>query len=79
LAHHPSLSALKSKSKKRKGGEEEKRERLQRLSDGLDQVPTQRTESRLGRLRKGSLKGSKSIPRSLRLSGDSSSGLNMHA
>lgn len=71
LAHHPSLSALKSKQKKKEVPEEDKEERLSGSID--DEVPERDDEDRKGwmgtwgsakkrRGRKGSLKNAKSMP-----------------
>ncbi|WVW80172.1 hypothetical protein I302_102149 [Kwoniella bestiolae CBS 10118] len=59
LAHHPSLSALKNKSKKRR-----------KMKDEVAQIPPLPSPVFVGR--ENGLKGSRSVPRDLRLSDESS-------
>jgi hypothetical protein len=66
---------LKGKSRRKKGPQSPvKGESLGRISDELDfeeRTHTQsQTQGRRNRLRKGSLKESRSVPRNLRFSGD---------
>ncbi|WVO18666.1 hypothetical protein L204_106386 [Cryptococcus depauperatus] len=74
LAHHSSLSALRSKSTRgRKKGD--KRKGIPPMPDLHPEDLFPKTDERpltasSGKLRKGSLKGSKSLPRGLRFSGE---------
>jgi hypothetical protein len=64
---------LKGKSRRKKGSQSPvKAEHLGRISDELDVQERTQTQGRRSRLRKGSLKESRSVPRNLRFSGDHS-------